>query len=80
MLQTRRAGSSSWITAFSYELLQGADHVIADAGSMRFLGKGTDSIYIPACAKCDYSRSSCRLSPCRRRSLPPSRSSICTPG
>ena len=43
MLQTRRAGSSSWITTFSYELLQGADHVIADAGSMRFLGDQTGS-------------------------------------
>ena len=37
MLQTRRADSSSWITVFSYELLQGADHVMPDAGSMRFL-------------------------------------------
>ena len=41
MLQTRRAGSSSWITTFSYELLQRADHVIVDAGSMRFLGDQT---------------------------------------
>ena len=45
MLQTRRAGSSSWITTFSYDLLQGADHVIVDAGSMRFLGDQTGSCW-----------------------------------
>ena len=31
-----------------------------------FFGQGTDSIYIPACAKCDYSRSSCRPARSRR--------------
>ena len=31
-----------------------------------FLGQGTDFIYIPACAKCDYSRSSCRPARSRR--------------
>ena len=29
-------------------------------------GQGTDSIYIPACAKCDYSRSFCRPARSRR--------------
>ena len=29
-------------------------------------GQGTDFIYIPACAKCDYSRSSCRPARSRR--------------
>ena len=43
MLQTSLADSSSWITPFSYELLQGADHVMPDAGSMRFLGDQTAS-------------------------------------
>ena len=33
---------------------------------LTFLGQGTDSIYIPACAKCDYSRSFCRPARSRR--------------
>ena len=33
---------------------------------VNFFGQGTDSIYIPACAKCDYSRSSCRPARSRR--------------